>query len=162
STRPLDNLLPDRAVCLKCHRDARIPPPPSARVAYFSHQVHAKLGNIAPILAAAVDSKRYLSAPKYPRRYLDTKTACTACHRGLEDSDQVTPAALPAMADCLVCHTKIDPPDSCELCHAGEVMLKPASHTADFLDTHTGGKLKLDKTTCAVCHGRRFTCLGCH
>jgi len=66
------------------------------------------------------------------------------------------------MADCLVCHNDIDPPYSCEFCHAKEAALKPASHAPDFLDTHTTGKLNLDKTTCAVCHGRRFHCLGCH
>jgi hypothetical protein len=40
--------------------------------------------------------------------------------------------------------------------------LKPANHTADFLDSHSRKQTVLDKATCAVCHGRRFTCLGCH
>ncbi len=80
----------------------------------------------------------------------------------MEESDRVGPANMPQMADCLVCHNKIDNPFSCEFCHAKNANLKPANHSADFLDTHTAGKLKLDKTTCAVCHGRKFTCLGCH
>ena len=33
---------------------------------------------------------------------------------------------------------------------------------AGFMDAHSSGKMKLDKTTCAVCHGRQFTCMGCH
>jgi hypothetical protein len=66
------------------------------------------------------------------------------------------------MADCLVCHSQIDPPFSCEFCHAPGDHLKPVSHTPDFIDTHTSGKLKLDKSSCAVCHGRTFTCQGCH
>ena len=67
------------------------------------------------------------------------------------------------MADCLVCHNKIDNPFSCEKCHtAPAVQLKPPSHTADYVDTHSSGKLQLDKPSCVICHGKEFTCLGCH
>lgn len=83
--------------------------------------------------------------------HLKAGMACAGCHPG---------GGAAQMADCLVCHSKIDPPDSCEFCHLKSAMLKPVNHTPDFLDTHTSGNL--DKTTCAVCHGRRFRCLGCH
>ncbi len=163
STRQEDNLLPSKEVCRGCHQNVTIGPPPSTRLSRFNHQLHLKLGNVAPVLAAAIDSKAYLSVPAPGlRQALNTKNTCAACHRGLEQSDQVSHANLPQMADCLVCHNKIDNPFSCEFCHGNDANLKPASHTADFLDTHTTGKLKLDKTTCAVCHGRKFTCLGCH
>ena len=56
----------------------------------------------------------------------------------------------------------IDPPDSCAFCHPKGAQLKPASHVAGFLDTHTNKNLNLDLKSCAVCHGRKFTCLGCH
>ena len=69
---------------------------------------------------------------------------------------------MPQMADCLVCHTQIDAPFSCEKCHAKDAPLKPASHVPSFLNDHTSGKLNLDKVTCTVCHGREFRCLGCH
>ncbi len=163
STRLEDNLLPAKEVCLRCHREAAIGSPPATRLAQFNHQLHLKLGNIAPVLAAAIDAKTYLSPPAPGlRQSLNTRNACEACHRGMEESDRVGPANMPQMADCLVCHNKIDNPFSCEFCHAKNANLKPANHSADFLDTHTAGKLKLDKTTCAVCHGRKFTCLGCH
>jgi hypothetical protein len=42
------------------------------------------------------------------------------------------------------------------------VKLKPAFHTPDYIDTHSSGKLKLDKPSCVICHGVNFTCLGCH
>jgi len=131
-------------------------------VVHFSHAQHLKMGNVAPVIAAAIDKKNYLQPPGDIRRHLDTKNACEACHRGLEDSDAVTPAAMPQMADCLVCHSQIENPFSCEKCHAKNANLKPANHTEDFMSTHTTGKLNLDKTTCAVCHGRTFRCLGCH
>ena len=112
STKATDNLLPAKTVCLQCHEDAQIqiPPPPQTRVVFFSHAQHLKMGNLAPVIAAAIDKKTYLQSPGDIRRHLNTQNACEACHRGLEESDQVTPAAMPQMADCLVCHTEIDNP----------------------------------------------------
>ena len=163
STRVDDNLLPKQDVCLKCHQTAIIGTPPASRLARFNHQLHLKLGNVAPAIAAAIDRKAYLTQPGARlRAQLNTTNLCGACHRGLEDSDRPDRSELPQMADCLVCHSQIEPPDSCEFCHAKDAALKPANHTRDFLDTHTSGKLGLDETTCAVCHGRRFRCLGCH
>ena len=162
STKASDNLLPAKTVSLQCHEDAQIPAPPATRVASFSHAQHLKLGNLAPLLAAAIDQKNYLQLPGDIRRHLNTQDACQACHRGLQDSVQVTPAAMPQMADCLVCHTEIDNPFSCEKCHAKGASLKPASHLPSFLSDHTSGKLNLDKASCVICHGRNFRCLGCH
>ena len=162
SARVEDNLLPARQACLSCHKDADIPAPPRTRLTHFSHAQHLKMGNVAPLIAAAIDKKTYLQPPKDIRAHLNTGNACEACHRGLGESDQVTVAAMPQMADCLVCHTQIDAPFSCEKCHAKDAPLKPASHVSGVLNDHTSGKLNLDKTTCAVCHGREFRCLGCH
>jgi hypothetical protein len=163
SSRLDDNLLPAQGVCLKCHKTAEVGTPMATRLARFNHQLHVKMGNLAPVIAAAIDKKTYLS-PAGPelRSTLNTQNPCEACHRGLEASDRPDRSGLPQMADCLVCHNQIDPPYSCEFCHAKGAKLTPASHTPDFLDTHTSGKLELDKTTCAVCHGRKFHCLGCH
>jgi len=162
SARVEDNLLPEKKVCLQCHEDAEIPPPPVTRVSKFSHALHLRIGNVAPYLAAAIDHHNYLQPPGDIRRYLNTRNPCEACHRGLEESDQVTRAALPQMADCLVCHSQIEAPFSCEECHTDVAQLKPSNHVARFGDLHSSGKLNLDKTTCTVCHGRTFTCAGCH
>jgi hypothetical protein len=163
STRLDDNLLPAKGVCLQCHKTAEIGAPMATRLAQFDHQLHLKLGNVAPIIAAAIDKKTYLtSTSPESRAQLNTQNPCEACHRGLEVSDRPERSGLPQMADCLVCHNQIDPPYSCEFCHAKGAKLTPASHTPDYLDTHTSGKSGFDKTTCAVCHGRKFRCLGCH
>jgi hypothetical protein len=162
STTMADNLLPRKEVCLGCHDERTIASPPAVRLARFNHALHLKLGNAAPAIAAAIDQRKYLQPAAGIRRYLETRNACMACHRGLEDSEEVTRAALPQMADCLVCHNRIEPPFSCEQCHGKDSGLRPASHTADFMDTHSSGKLRLDKPSCAVCHGRDFTCMGCH
>jgi hypothetical protein len=128
----------------------------------FSHKKHLALGNVAPVLARAIDKKTYLSPPGNLRAQLNTTNTCEACHRGITRSDQVSRANMPQMADCLVCHGPPDPPFSCGFCHPPGARLKPASHTANFVDTHPKELAALGKESCAVCHGRKFTCLGCH
>ena len=129
----------------------------------FSHKKHLALGNIAPVIVRAIDKGTYLSAPGNLKTLLANATQCEACHRGLRDSEEVTRANMPKMADCLVCHDHVEPPFSCATCHPKDAKLKPsATHTADFLDTHPKALKNLEKGSCAVCHGQKFTCLGCH
>ena len=154
-----DNLLPAKEACLSCHESV-IKQPRAVRLVKFDHAFHAKFGNIAPLLAAAIKGETYLGDGVKRAAHLNTANACAACHRGIETSTSVAEKAhFPEMADCLVCHNKIDPPFSCETCHGNDKALKPAFHTADFLDSHTR---KSEKLGCATCHGKRFTCLGCH
>ena len=160
STRREDNNLPPRAICLGCHKEAAIGQPRPTLLSRFNHQKHLALGNTAPVIRAAIDAKTYLSPPGDIRRHLDSSNACAACHRGMEQSTTLAKTDLPQMADCLVCHNQIDPPFSCEFCHAKGPALKPASHTVEFHDSHS--RKTVDKASCAVCHGRKFTCLGCH
>ena len=149
---------------------AQAPPAPPAPIQArpplkeFSHKKHLALGNVAPVIAAAIDKGMYLGNPVGIREHLNSSNPCMACHRGLEESDKVSAANMPQMADCLVCHNQIAPPDSCAFCHPANAQLKPITHTADFLDSHAAKVQShaLDKTSCAVCHGRKFTCLGCH
>jgi hypothetical protein len=170
SSKASDNLLPAPEVCLNCHTGERALPatpaikaPRKLTVTKFNHSSHLKLGNIAAMIVRAIDAKTYLSDPGDLRsRLASVNHPCIACHRGLETSDAVTAAAFPRMADCLVCHNQVDPPFSCVKCHDENANLKPASHTAGWIDRHSSGKANLDKPSCAVCHGRRFTCLGCH
>jgi len=162
STTPADNLLPDQRVCQPCHQSREVAGPHATRVAHFSHQQHLKMGNLAPVIAAAIDKKQYLQNPGDLRRHLNGSNPCEACHRGLEESNQVSSANMPKMADCLVCHNQIDNPFSCEKCHAKGDNLKPASHVEGFMSAHSSGTMKLDKASCVVCHGTTFRCLGCH
>lgn len=162
STRLEDNNLPPAAVCLGCHKEVNITPRAPGILARFNHQKHFALGNIAPVIRAAIDSKTYLSPPGDIRRHLNSANACAACHRGMEQSTVIAKTDFPQMADCLVCHSQIDPPFSCEFCHVRGPALKPANHTAGFIDSHHAKNSKLDKESCAICHGRKFTCLGCH
>ncbi len=167
-----DKLLPDGALCQACHNGQTAPAIDIApltgradvvRSFRFDHSFHLGLGEIAPLIAAAIDSGNYFGKPGDARRFLDSADECSACHRGLGESTRVVPGAhMPQMADCIVCHTKIDNPFSCPECHVEGVDLRPADHTREFIDTHSTGKAGLDKVSCLPCHGREFGCMGCH
>src|SRR5262245_13004294 len=167
-----DENLPKAATCVACHDGLHAMKHDEGERAYvfkspartlkFSHQQHLALGNVAPALAAAIDSGTYLSPKRPALTHLETENACMACHRGLPESDVTGTANHPQMADCLVCHATIDPPFSCELCHTAEAKIKPASHTPNFIDLHSSRNAKLDKPSCKICHGVSFRCMGCH
>lgn len=159
--------------CVSCHQGQTVSATLSNKrrgkvLKDFNHRIHLSLGNVAGVIAAAIDQKTYLGSPNRLdllklRADLITNDPCQACHRGLaQAAGPPAKAHFPNMEDCLVCHNQIDTPFSCEQCHSAGMKIKPANHGPDFLDRHTSGKLNLDKTTCAACHGKRFTCQGCH
>ena len=161
-----DQMFPRPAVCLSCHSDGestaldpdRLRWTAPERTYRFDHAFHVRLGNLGPLLAAAIDGGKYFGSPEI-RSLLDQADGCTACHRGLGASE-ATP--LPVMSDCLVCHSEIDNPFSCGYCHLEGVNLRPADHTPKFADLHGTGKIELDKASCLPCHGTNFECRGCH
>lgn len=171
STAATDGNMPAANVCLECHTGDQLPKvdtsflsekEPAERTFRFNHQFHLQMGNVAPLLAAAIESGSYLGKPGDMLEHLNTENACEGCHRGLEQTDVAGKVNLPQMSDCLVCHSEIHNPFSCEKCHLEGVNLMPATHTRDFVDTHSTGRLGLDKSTCLPCHGRNFACMGCH
>ena len=166
SRRAGDQIFPQPAVCLSCHAAGKSTPLDPAQLHWtapersyrFDHAFHVRLGDLAPLLATAIDDGKYFGSPRI-RPLLEQAEDCTACHRGL-DAGEATP--LPAMSDCLVCHSEIDNPFSCGTCHLEGVNLRPADHTPEFADLHGTGKIQLDKASCLPCHGTNFECRGCH
>ena len=166
-----DRILPEEDTCHSCHNGAIAPIVDTAwlteretrkRTFYFNHEFHLKIGNVTAIIRSALDEGRHLGESVGIRRFLNHDNACQGCHRGLEEINLATQSNLPSMSDCLVCHSKIDNPFSCEECHLPGSKLKPADHTREFVDLHSTGKLNLNKTTCLPCHGTNFSCMGCH
>jgi hypothetical protein len=157
-----------KGACQPCHaamlKSEAIPERESRPVkrVKFSHALHLKLGNVDPVIGEAVAKGLYLS--QHPHTRDVNPNQCQGCHRGLASAETaLTKANYPHMADCLVCHNKIDVPFSCEQCHSEPpAKLQPANHTAGFIDRHTAKDSGLDKSECASCHGKKFTCLGCH
>ncbi len=174
SATETDSLLPQAELCLACHNGQTAPEidvsplrerEAAERLFRFSHEQHLALGNAAPKIAAALDSGKYLGHPPDIRTQLETENSCVACHRGLDQAETVdSKLHLPGMSDCLVCHDRVDAPFSCEQCHSEQehFTFRPADHTREFVDRHSTGRAGLDKSTCQSCHGRNFTCMGCH
>ncbi len=171
SRETADVNLPQGKECSVCHDGAQASvvdaSPLSAwktgeRSFRFNHAFHLQLGNLAPVLAVALDEGTYLGKVGDLRAHLTTGDPCQACHRGLNAADLATSVHLPQMSDCLVCHSEIDNPYSCEKCHLEAAQLKPGDHTLEFIDQHATGKLDLDHASCLPCHGRNFSCKGCH
>jgi hypothetical protein len=167
-----DRNLPVEKSCLVCHDGRTAAPVETAalqtlkiplRTVRFSHKKHVELPRIGATLASAIDRREYLGKGQEIRAALETKNACAACHRGLETAGNADHTNMPRMADCLVCHDRIDPPASCLVCHTGPAdKLKPATHVAGFLESHADPLSGLDKSACQTCHGLRFQCQGCH
>jgi hypothetical protein len=94
--------------CLDCHGRAilNLRPAPAPPIAHFNHALHLALKD----------------------------QTCGACHHGLLETDKVTGALFPSMAECLVCHQQVNPPRSCYRCHEQDdprlQPQKPASGTS--------------------------------
>ena len=174
STKASDNNLPKAEACAACHEQRTIPAPRAITVTRFNHQKHVAFGNLAPLILAAIRARGYHASPldATPLATLENQltsltaatanATCLACHHGASQSEAPSKAMHPNMPDCLVCHPNIEAPYSCELCHTPGKHLQPASHTPEYLDRHSTGKLNLDKPSCVVCHGKNFQCQGCH
>jgi len=101
SQQAADNLLPNGQICSACHDGQTAPAIDTAPLAQrqhetrsyrFDHEFHLKQGNIAPLIAAAIDDGSYHGKPGDTRRFLNSKNACVACHRGLTESESVKQA----------------------------------------------------------------------
>ncbi|HRJ17662.1 MAG TPA: hypothetical protein PLF84_01420 [Bryobacteraceae bacterium] len=165
STKAEDNLLPFETECVNCHHDIHIKEPRKTTVHQFNHELHQGV-NPGPIIAAAIKSKTWLGTAKEMPKAVNTSNACVACHHDIEESDAITEATgkahYPRMADCLTCHNQINPPESCKTCHDPGTKFRPADHTPEFVDSHAREGAIADKAACQSCHGRKFTCKGCH
>ena len=163
-----DDNRPDKDVCFSCHDDTLFSHESSLRTVenpvrnvIFGHNSHVNLDSIGILLKMAVSSGNYLGIPPDLSEEFDLENACTSCHRGMNKTDYSTKDNLPVMSDCLLCHSEVDPPFSCGNCHSSDFRLTPVSHTETWIDDHT--EMKHEKpNSCESCHGRSFTCRGCH
>lgn len=141
SSKAEDNLLPHESDCARCHDEVHIKEPRKTLVAKFPHATHAKVV---------------------------AKGECLGCHHSIDKSENISESDgkrhFPRMEECMACHSSsINPPESCKQCHDEKSMtFRPASHSAEWVDKHGDKNANIDKASCAVCHGKRFTCKGCH
>jgi hypothetical protein len=160
-----DDLMPSRDVCARCHaEDYEIREPRKLFLDHFHHQRHVDMAGIAKILLAGLQQGRYLSppGPQLKQQLESAQNTCMACHRGMQEAVETGKQHFPQMADCLVCHNQINVPSSCLKCHLDSPKLRPATHSADWIDRHSRVLTEESKQSCVICHGKGFTCGGCH
>ncbi len=97
----------------------------------------------------------------HPAHTEKAKKNCTYCHSGVGHAR--SKRGLEFMRLCLSCHTGKTLKNECEICHAKDFKLTPASHDPlDWGKSH--GKLvkKEGKKECYDCHYEGKDCLDCH
>ncbi len=130
-----DNLNPDPATCADCHDPGTVSTswPEAQRDYAFSHNYHTDA----------------------------LELNCKKCHAQVPRLDRKTPEALPAMADCMTCHSGEAAPRDCAACHnAPRASLTPESHAPGWKREH-GRQARITDASCIPCHSVD-QCQECH
>lgn len=142
----MDNLLPTKETCANCHdvtgeckmchRDpdkASVSPRITTYIAKFPHVKHVK----------------------------STPANCSACHAGIEKSQDVQTQHLPAMQNCSSCHKDFAKPNYCYDCHAPTDELRPGDHRTMPWKQQHGMVSQTNLLDCTACHTTQ-ACITCH
>ena len=152
SVTGLDNLLPDMDVCADCH------------------DVDDD-DECATCHTNADDPEGSVYITKYSQKFSHEKHLvggfeCQACHAAVLVETPTEESSLPTMLNCQDCHEMESASLECATCHMPDDVLKPASHVAGFLHTHsdmaqTDAHSDLNGLQCQSCHDDDF-CQDCH
>lgn len=101
--------------------------------------------------------------------HVDGKLLCGNCHKGIDNSDLITPQQRITKPECLSCHAKMgvgaSAKDNCAMCHKQVSRdLRPTNHTKDWKELHgrtVGFMSRSDPGNCNQCHTQK-TCTQCH
>lgn len=145
STTGIDNLLPGHSGCSDCH---------DVQADAGCTMCHAGEPQAGPRITD------YSALFSHERHLREAKLECAACHADLDAP--VAPGRaghLPAMAECMACHTERKAANDCRTCHAPNEDLRPADHKLDWLALH--GAAAVNEDACKLCH-EPDQCLKCH
>jgi len=102
------------------------------------------------------------------KSHLDAKVECATCHKGIEQSKQVSLRLRVDMKACMDCHlqTKVGGAlNNCNVCHMTiNKEWKPENHYKNWQELHgfeTGFISREKKTNCDLCHTTQ-SCTQCH
>jgi len=141
----LDNLMPEREVCLDCHEEDEL----------------KNFQSFAPITR--------FSEKFSHKKHLTSGEDCQSCHGAVVEPTAAPADIIPGMTKCMDCHeSKIVSvtANTCRTCHTASENLKPLSHTFNFEHNHSdqarmaAGEMSTNKN-CMVCHKQNF-CQDCH
>ncbi|HUU26320.1 MAG TPA: cytochrome c3 family protein [archaeon] len=143
----LDNLMPEKKVCLVCHED-------DVDKCEKCHRNKEKPRAIERITAYS---------PKFNHAvHLEKGAACERCHSGVSKSDSASTEHIPGMAVCMQCHDGIQAGKDCIICHEHPRGRLPEDHILPLWQKHHGDEARIDNgTACIMCHNRN-DCQECH
>jgi hypothetical protein len=148
-----DNLLPDMETCGSCH---------DVEDDENCGMCHSNVEE-----PAAVPRVKDYNTKFSHEKHLGAKLECSSCHSGIENRTAAgIPTDLPKMNDCMNCHSSKSVSNDCQTCHNADENLMPASHTPNFVHTHSdlaksGAKEMSMDMNCSTCHSDNF-CQECH
>jgi hypothetical protein len=144
-----DNLLPGHDVCKTCHDD---------QVAKDCAFCHIHPDSVTPIVHP--EREGLFSHEKHLAQ-ADIK--CESCHMGVDSTEYVQAANMPAMATCVNCHKEKNVSNMCESCHRNFTSLVPTSHVqGNFKKDHKElTRVGMLNVSCNACHNENF-CQDCH
>ncbi|MFZ5433371.1 MAG: cytochrome c3 family protein [Calditrichota bacterium] len=146
STSGTDDLLPKHPQCSDCH---------DVEEAAGCTMCHL---NASPALSPRVTDY----SPKFDhKRHIEAgKQTCAACHANLDAPlTEGKTGHLPAMAECMDCHTTDRVKNECLTCHSAKEDLVPANHKLEWINAH--GIAATTESECAMCH-KTDDCQKCH
>ena len=171
-----DNLLPEEAVCTRCH-NVKAPNPAKAFPRATCDTCHPGFEPSEGLAPAAI----FMPEPsiKFPHRtHTIIGILCTDCHVGLKQATRPSWTHIPSMERCLTCHDGNAAPNRCNICHVtngaqrietnlpyGKLQPSGQYYNADHQDPawifrHRVAALNND-AFCNQCHAQS-ECLDCH
>ena len=148
--------MPAPETCAPCHAEKDKEKPPARRSSVFFPE------GAAP---AWTNQKKLPEEVKFSHQYhLDKGAVCADCHKGIEDSESVSPHPPMSMKECMACHAEKKAPVECETCHKQiRKDSPPENHRLNWLAFHgqeaRAGHDQLRQ--CLLCHTEE-NCSRCH
>lgn len=144
-----DNLLGDHASCQSCHEE---------QVSSNCSYCHTNPDNIIAI--PKVERELTFSH----EQHIAKDIACVTCHTGIDETELASAKNMPAMTQCVTCHSEKKVSTNCETCHTNFTSLVPDDHlVANFKKSHKElTRVAMMGVACATCHTSESFCQDCH
>jgi hypothetical protein len=112
--------------------------------------------------AAKKAASRTLNATFKHAPHVKQRDKCATCHAGVENVDAARSLPLPGMNACMTCHNNRTAPKTCAVCHPDLSLVRPASHTPQWLTRYGhGAEARSPQADCESCHATS-ECTACH
>lgn len=151
--------MPTAEACMECHEEIEEKAPPEKRIASFLDPVTKKPR--WSYVTKQSDEVRFSHVA-----HAKEKVACIDCHRGISESQAVSPALAQTMDDCTQCHAAKGASNACATCHSVIGTETPPPNHDRLWEVRHGQIFRrgapADRTEdCSMCH-TQSSCVKCH